>query len=187
MSERIDYREDENLRELLRRAEGERLAHDEEELDEDYDVEEYEEDEEDEYEEYEDESEEYYEDEVPEEAEIESSPSTSESTAPAEHAGLFGIAWPNTDRLVFAIILVVTVSLTALWKSYYNSSIRRLAETEEALKDLRYRHLQSTAEMISLEKVSKIEEGIAEHQLNLEHSTQPPYYVIDTLQPAREE
>lgn len=187
MSERIDYREDENLRELLRRAEGERLAHDEEELDEDYDVEEYEDDEEDEYEEYEDESEEYYEDELAEEAEIESSPSTSESTAPAEHAGLFGTAWLNTDRFVFGCILLVTVSLTALWKSYYNSSIRRLAETEEALKDLRYRHLQSTAELIGLEKISEVEKGIAEHQLNLEHSTQPPYYVIDTLKPARAE
>lgn len=180
MSERTDYREDDNLRELLRRAEEE-LPYDEDKLDEDFDEEEYDE------EGYEYEGEEYDNKELPEDLEVEATPSPSEANPAIEATGRFGLDGLNKDRITFGIILLLTVCLTALWKFYYNSNIRQLAETEEVLKDLRYRHLQSTAELIELEQISKVEEGIDKYELNLEHSTQPPYYVIDTLKPQRRE
>lgn len=78
----------------------------------------------------------------------------------------------------YAFVLIVCASM---WNTYYNQLMRRVTDKEKELMDLRYRMLYTTAELVKLERINNIEERITELNLPLEHSTQPPYELLDTL------
>lgn len=93
-------------------------------------------------------------------------------------AGLFALPAHRRWFIGFTAMLVI---LVAYWNTKYNTQLRTLTHEEEQLKDLRYRTLYTTAELVRLERINSIEERIGELKLPLEHSSQPPYEIVDTI------
>lgn len=85
------------------------------------------------------------------------------------------------ERLFFMFFCLVVLLLVSMWNTYYKSEVRLLDQEEQRLMDLRYRSLFTTAELVRLQRISNIERSIQTLGLPLEHSTHPPYEVIDTL------
>lgn len=85
-------------------------------------------------------------------------------------------------RWIFFVFLAVLILLSAHWNTFYNTELRTVSEQEKVLKSLRFRSLFMTAELVRIERINSIEERIRELNLPLEHSTQPPYQIVDTLQ-----
>lgn len=198
------YSEDPELRELARRAETEYEGYDGEldnEVDESYD-EEYDDEYEytdgeydDEYEDYEDDEAAYddetieddedldeddYEDVEDEEEEQTETPLVAprETTAPEDWSRFAqGL---SRDNKIFIAFVFVTLIFSAYWHTLYNSTIREVSTQEKELKDLRYRRLYMSAELVRLERITSIEASIESLKLDLEHPTKPPYEVIDT-------
>lgn len=180
MTKHIDYNDDEQLRELVKRSEeDDSPLYEDEELNEDeYEDnpygesdEDYAEDEEDEY----DDDEEEYEEE--EEGQAPVSGSIEDSREDWKRI----LSKLSPDIICFLIFCVVLLCGAAYWTTHYNQSIRKLTEREQVLKDLRFLRLYTTADLVRLERINNIEQSIKKMELDLEFPSQPPYEVIDTL------
>lgn len=92
----------------------------------------------------------------------------------------------NLNTISFIVLSLVILVLASYWNTFYSSQLRSLSEREEYLKDLRYRDLFTTAELVRLGRIGNIENSLKELGLTLEHSTQPPYEIIDTMSTPQE-
>lgn len=86
----------------------------------------------------------------------------------------------SMDTICYSVFTLLCLAAAAYWHTYYNTQIRKVTGREEVLKDIRYRRLYMSAELVRLERISSIESRIESLQLGLQHPTQPPYEVIDT-------
>ena len=83
------------------------------------------------------------------------------------------------ERLFFCAFCILLILGLSSWNTFYEEEIHNLNTTEKKLDDLRNRSLITTAELVSLERINNIEQNIQSYGLNLEHSSQPPYKLID--------
>lgn len=81
----------------------------------------------------------------------------------------------------FFFCLIVVVALSS-WGTIYKEQLHVISKREVKLKDLRNKSLITTAELVGLERINNIEQNIQTYGLDLEHSTQPPYKLIDKSQ-----
>lgn len=191
------YSEDSELRELTRRAEeqyeDEYTDYEEDEdgydTEEDYEeyedgepeLEEYDEADLDEYADEDSESEEeYYDDDEDAEDEETVQPATASRVSSSPEDWRRFISSLSMDTICYALFTLLCLFGAAYWHTYYNTRIRRVTGREEVLKDLRYRRLYMSAELVRLERISSIEESIESLQLGLQYPVKPPYEVIDT-------
>ena len=83
------------------------------------------------------------------------------------------------ERLFFCAFCILLILGLSSWNTFYEEEIHNLNTTEKKLDDLRNRSLITTAELVSLERINNIEQNIQSYGLNLEHSSHPPYKLID--------
>ena len=83
------------------------------------------------------------------------------------------------ERLFFCAVCILLILGLSSWNTFYEEEIHNLNTTEKKLDDLRNRSLITTAELVSLERINNIEQNIQSYGLNLEHSSHPPYKLID--------
>ena len=83
------------------------------------------------------------------------------------------------ERLFFCAFCILLILGLRSWNTFYEEEIHNLNTTEKKLDDLRNRSLITTAELVSLERINNIEQNIQSYGLNLEHSSHPPYKLID--------
>ena len=65
------------------------------------------------------------------------------------------------ERLFFCAFCILLIIGLSSWGTFYEEEIH------------------TTAELVSLERINNIEQNIQSYGLNLEHSSQPPYKLID--------
>lgn len=80
-------------------------------------------------------------------------------------------------RWLFGVWLLLLLFWSMHWQYSYANFTKEVAKLEERVKDLRYRHLFVTAELVRHERISSVEEEVVKQGLNLEHSSQPPYLI----------
>mgnify|MGYP006967624509 FL=1 len=83
------------------------------------------------------------------------------------------------ERLFFCAFCILLILGLSSWNTFYEEEIHNVNTTEKKLDDLRNRSLITTAELVSLERINNIEQNIQSYGLNLEHSSHPPYKLID--------
>ena len=83
------------------------------------------------------------------------------------------------ERLFFCAYCILLILGLSSWNTFYEEEIHNVNTTEKKLDDLRNRSLITTAELVSLERINNIEQNIQSYGLNLEHSSHPPYKLID--------
>ena len=83
------------------------------------------------------------------------------------------------ERLFFCTFCILLIIGLSSWGTFYEEEIHNVNTTEKKLEDLRNRSLITTAELVSLERINNIEQNIQSYGLNLEHSSHPPYKLID--------
>lgn len=83
------------------------------------------------------------------------------------------------ERLFFCAFCILLIIGLSSWGTFYEEEIHNVNTTEKKLEDLRNRSLITTAELVSLERINNIEQNIQSYGLNLEHSSHPPYKLID--------
>ncbi len=83
------------------------------------------------------------------------------------------------ERLFFCAFCILLILGLSSWNTFYEEEIHNVNTTEKKLDDLRNRSLITTAELVSLERINNIEQNIQSYDLNLEHSSHPPYKLID--------
>ena len=83
------------------------------------------------------------------------------------------------ERLFFCAFCILLILGLSSWNTVYEEEIHNLNTTEKKLDDLRNRSLITTAELVSLERINNIEQNIQSYRLKLEHSSHPPYKLID--------
>lgn len=154
------------------------LDPDEEYYADDDESDEYDEDEDSEYYEDEDEYEEYLDEDRYDSEPIEAPRPTSSTVD--EVFTFDKLKGLRMDWILFTAWSIILILLASYWNTHYNIQLRNLDAKEKELVDLRYRMLYTTAELVRLERINSIEQSIQDMSLNLEHSTQPPYEVIDT-------
>lgn len=83
------------------------------------------------------------------------------------------------ERLFFCAFCILLILGLSSWNTFYEEEIHNVNTTEKKLDDLRNRSLITTAELVSLERINNIEQNIQSYGLNLEHTSHPPYKLID--------
>lgn len=151
---------------------------DEEYYDDEDDADEYRDDEDSEYYDEDDEYDEDYDDDEVESDAVEAPRPTSSTVD--EVFTFDKLKQLRMDWILFVAWSIILILLASYWNTHYNIQLRNLDAKEKELVDLRYRMLYTTAELVRLERINSIEQSIQDMSLNLEHSTQPPYEVIDT-------
>ncbi len=83
------------------------------------------------------------------------------------------------ERLFFCCFCLLLILGLSSWNTFYEEKVHNVDKTEKQLYDLRSRFLITTAELVSLERINNIEQNIQNYGLQLEHSSHPPYKLVD--------
>lgn len=79
-------------------------------------------------------------------------------------------------------IYALGILLLILWTYHFTSQVQQLAQKERQLKDIRFRSLVISAELIRNTHVDNITQRVADYQLPLVPATKPPFLLIDSGQ-----